>query len=338
MNIDFVIAWVNGNDPEWQQSYLRHRGKAHKTDACRFRDWGLLRYWFRAIEAYAPWVNRVFFITNGQVPEWMNTDCEKLRIVNHREYIPEDLLPTFNSNTINLNLHRIPDLSEHFVYFDDDVFLNAPVEPEHYFIEGLPCDYNAERLKAPIYDNVAGYGIYLTDYCNIAVLNSLFNRHEVIRERPDLWRGDHLTKEDKLVSEIIGSDRCFHGFTFVHNEKPFLKSAFAEAWEKAGDRLYASCTQFRIDYEPNIYFMRYWQMATNRFHPIPNRKDAGLVSLDAKSLMLAVMAMNKPNIKSLCLNDYEGCSQTDFYKIAPELQKQWEIKLPKKSVFEKSLP
>lgn len=338
MNIDFVIAWVNGNDPKWQQSYLRHRGKALKTDACRFRDWGLLRYWFRAVEMYAPWVHRVFFITNGQIPEWMDTDCEKLRIVRHEEYIPEYMLPTFNARVINLNLHRIPDLSEHFVYFDDDMFLNAPVEPEHYFIEGLPCDYNAERLRAPIYDNVAGYGIYLTDYCNIAVLNSLFNRHEAIRERPDLWRGDHLTKEDRMVSEIIGSDKSFHGFTLTHNEKPFLKSAFAEAWEKAGDRLHASCAQFRIDYEPNIYFMRYWQMATNRFHPIPNRKDAGLVSLDAKSLMLAVMAMNKPNIKSLCLNDYEGCSQADFYKIAPELQKQWEIKLPKKSVFEKSLP
>lgn len=334
MNIDFVIAWVDGNDAAWQQSYLEHRGKARRTDACRFRDWGLLRYWFRAVEAYAPWVNRVFFITNGQIPEWMNTDCEKLRIVRHEDYIPAEMLPTFNSNTVLLNLHRILDLSEHFVYFDDDMFLNAPVEPEHYFIDGLPCDYNAERLHAPMYDNVSGYGIYLCDFCNIAVLNSIFNRNEVMDSRPDLWKGEHLTMEDRQVSEAIGCDRGFHGFTQHHNEKPFLKSAFTEAWEKAEERLRASCTQFRKDYELTNYFMRYWQFATNRFHPIPNRKDAGLVSLDAKSLMLAILAMNKPSIKSLCLNDYEGCSQADFRKIAPELQKQWEQKLPKKSNYE----
>lgn len=335
MNIDFVIAWVNGNDPKWQQSYLRHRGKALKTDACRFRDWGFLRYWFRAVEMYAPWVHRVFFITNGQIPEWMNTDCEKLRIVRHEEYIPEYMLPTFNARVINLNLHRIPDLSEHFVYFDDDMFLNAPVEPERYFVDGLPCDYNAERQQAPLFNRVSGYGIYLTDYCNIAVLNSLFNRLEVMAARPDLWMAGHLTEEDKQMTEIIGNDKCFHGFTLPHNEKPFLKSAFAEAWEKAGERLCASCTQFRIDYEPNIYFMRYWQLATNRFYPIPNRKDAGLVSIDRKSIMLTVMAMNKPNIKSLCINDYEGCSQEDFEIVAPELQKQWELKLPDKSRFER---
>lgn len=335
MNIDFVIAWVDGNDIAWQQSYIEHRGRARRADACRFRDWGLLRYWFRAVEAYAPWVHRVFFLTNGQTPEWMDTDCEKLRIVRHEEYIPADMLPTFNSNTINLNLHRIPDLSEHFVYFDDDVFLNAPVKPERYFVDGLPCDYNAERLRAPFYNKISGYSNCLSDYCNIAVLNSHFNRREVMSARPDLWMGNHLTEKDKQVAKAIGDDRCFHGFTYQHNEKPFLKSVYAEAWEQEGDRLRATCTQFRIDYELSIYFMRYWQFATNRFHPIPYPKDAGAVNLDVNSLMLTVLAMNKPNIKSLCLNDYEGCSQGDYQKIAPELQKQWQQKLPEQSIFEK---
>lgn len=336
MKIDFVIAWVDGNDAEWQKEYLRYRGVAQRKDACRFRDWGLLPYWFRAIEKYAPWVNKVFLLTNGQIPVWMNTEYEKLRIVRHEEYIPADMLPTFNSNTINLNLHRIPDLSEHFVYFDDDMFLNAEVEPERYFVDGLPCDYNAECvLRAPFYNEVWGYSNFLSDYCDIAVLNSHFDRREVITARPDLWNGEHLSKEDRMQSEFIGKDRFFHGFAPHHNEKPFLKSVFADAWEKEEKRLKATCTQFRIDYELGIYFMRYWQLASNKFHPIGERKDAIALNINKKSILMTMAILNNNNVKSLCINDNEGCSTKEFHKLAPELRKLMEEKFPEKSLFEK---
>ena len=104
----------------------------------RYRDWELMRFWFRGIEAFAPWVNRVFFVSNGQKPIWLNTDHPKLRMVTHQDYIPEIYLPTFNSNVIELWLHNIPDLSERFVLFNDDMFLTAPVTPEDFFEDGLP--------------------------------------------------------------------------------------------------------------------------------------------------------------------------------------------------------
>ena len=65
---------------------------------------GLLKYWFRAVEAYAPWVGQVHFITWGHLPEWLNTQCPKLHIVNHEDYIPEKYLPTFSANPIELNI------------------------------------------------------------------------------------------------------------------------------------------------------------------------------------------------------------------------------------------
>ena len=134
--IDFVVLWVDGEDPEWQREKARFEPE-YETSASsinRYRDWDLMRYWFRGVEKYAPWVNRIFFVTSGQIPEWLKADHPKLRLVEHREYIPKQYLPTFNSNVIELRLHHIADLSEHFVLFNDDMFLTAPVKPEDFFL------------------------------------------------------------------------------------------------------------------------------------------------------------------------------------------------------------
>lgn len=130
--IDFVVPWVDSNDPEWIASYNHYRPEKPLQDNARFRNWGLFRYWFRSVERYAPWVNKVYLVTNGKFPDWINPDCEKLVLVKHTDFIPQKYLPTFNSKTIELNLGRIDSLSEHFVYFNDDVFINAPVTPDKY--------------------------------------------------------------------------------------------------------------------------------------------------------------------------------------------------------------
>ena len=142
--IDFVIPWVDGSDPAWQKERCQYdpkAGSSNGTNDARFRDWDLLRYWFRAVEKYAPWVHKIYFVTWGHLPVWLNTDHEKLVIVNHRDYIPAEFLPTFNANTIELNFHRIPGLAEQFVYFNDDMFLGKPVQPEDFFRKAPGCLY-----------------------------------------------------------------------------------------------------------------------------------------------------------------------------------------------------
>ena len=142
MNIDFVIPWVDGSDPAWRKEKYRYMAiDEPDAGAERYRDMGILKYWFRAVEAYAPWVNQIHFVTWGHLPEWLNTECPKLHVVNHRDYIPKEYLPTFSSHPIELNLHRISGLSEHFVYFNDDMFLNGPVNPDFFFRKGKPCDF-----------------------------------------------------------------------------------------------------------------------------------------------------------------------------------------------------
>ena len=135
--IDFVITWVDGSDDRWQkekQETRKHLGIVADVDDRkeRYRDWDNLQYWFRGVEKYALWVRKIHFVTWGHLPKWLNTDHPKLRVVNHEDFIPREYRPTFNSHTIEWNLHRIPDLAEQFVYFNDDMFLTNQVYEEDF--------------------------------------------------------------------------------------------------------------------------------------------------------------------------------------------------------------
>lgn len=143
VKIDFVIPWVDNSDQEWIKKRAEFSnedtGFMNRNDS-RYRDLGLLRYWFRAVDLYAPWVNKIHFVTYGHYPDWLNLDHPKINLVKHEDYIPSDYLPTFSSHPIELNLHRIAGLADFFVYFNDDVFVNAPVTPKDFFSRGLPKD------------------------------------------------------------------------------------------------------------------------------------------------------------------------------------------------------
>ena len=131
--MDAVITYVNGLDPVWREEYSR----ALNIPALdkRFRDWGTLKYLLRGIETYMPFVRNVYLVVSGrtQVPDWAS---ERLKVVTHKDIIPEKFLPTFNSTTIEMFLHRIPGLDERFIYFNDDMFPVAPSSEEDYFRDG----------------------------------------------------------------------------------------------------------------------------------------------------------------------------------------------------------
>ena len=156
--IDFVVTWVDGNDPVWQEAKSHYAPADADIRAARYRDWEQLKYWFRAVEKYAPWVNKIHFVTFGHLPKWLNIDNPKLHIVKHEDFIPKEYLPVFNSTAIEIYLHCIPGLSENFVYFNDDFYLMKPSQPEDFllsFIQRLfdlcPVLCKKEVSKAPFY-------------------------------------------------------------------------------------------------------------------------------------------------------------------------------------------
>ena len=137
--IDFVVTWVDGSDEKWLKEKNKYKAdKNQDASNTRYRDYEIIKYFFRSVEKYAPWVNKIYFITWGHVPKWLNSKNPKLVIVKHKDFIPKKYLPTFNSCAIELNMHRIKDLSETFVYFNDDMVLNNYTKEKDFFENGYP--------------------------------------------------------------------------------------------------------------------------------------------------------------------------------------------------------
>lgn len=333
--IDFVVTWLDSSDPAWQKQFNYYKtGATGDKGEARFREMNIFKYWFRAVERYAPWVNKVFLITNGKFPDWINKDNPKLVLVKHEDYMPKELLPTFNSCAIELFMHRIKGLSEHFVYFNDDMLLNGPVTPDYYFKNGLPCDYNKETcFNVPIYTRQERFTIYMSMLSDIGILNAHFNRWETVCQSPKRWFGPHLGFKGLLMSLLLMRQRLFVGFSNYHTEQAYLKSTFEEVWEKEPDFLLSSCTRFREDVIANPYLFRYWQFAKNKFHPMKRR--FATYHLTDKSVVNDIgKTLQDTKTCSICLNDTSYCSEEDFDFINSYLIKMMEAKLPSKSSFE----
>ncbi|SIO90180.1 Glycosyltransferase [Nocardiopsis sp. JB363] len=136
--IDVVYTWVDGDDPEHAAKRARHRGgsvsvNSRAANASRFTSHDELRYSLRSLEMYAPFVRHVHLVTDDQVPEWLNTGAAGVSVVDHRQIFEPEALPTFNSHAIGARLHHIPGLAEHYLYFNDDVFLARSVQPNRFF-------------------------------------------------------------------------------------------------------------------------------------------------------------------------------------------------------------
>ena len=181
MEIDFVIAWVDGSDKTWQESKAKYdtKNKNENNGVVRYRDWDELKYWFRGVEKYAPWVNKIYFVTCGQKPKWLDENNPKLVLVNHKDYMKEDYLPTFSANPIELNFHRIKGLSEHFVYFNDDMFIINPVKEEDFFKKGLPCDSYCESPLF-MYGSESSFPYMLVN--DSKMIAKHFNKREYIKK------------------------------------------------------------------------------------------------------------------------------------------------------------
>ena len=327
--IDFVIIWVDGSDPAWQSEHNKYSGNITPdkwNDAwIRYRDWGLLRFWFRGVEKFAPWVRNVFFVTWGHVPEWLDQNHPKLRIVRHDQFIPSEYLPTFSSHTIELNLHRIPGLSEHFVYFNDDMYLTKDVYPEIFFHKGVPCD-TAVMLPITLVQN--GIRAEIND---LYVINRNFLKREVIRKAPQKW---FSPKYGRLLLRTLCMMpfRLFGGFYISHLPTSFLKSTFSKVWEQEYEELNQTCLhRFRSSSDVNQWIMEYWQMAENCF--FPRSPDVGRYYEGRTSFDEMCDAIRSQKYAMICFNDSLDLDKFEEYQA--EVRKAFQSILPIKSKFEK---
>ena len=335
--IDFVQTWVDGTDPQWLK--LRRKYEAREPgislgDAngdCRYKDNGLLKYFFRAVEKFAPWVNKVFFVTCGQKPPWLNVNCPRLRFVNHADYMPADWLPTFHSNAIELNLHRIKDLSEHFVLFNDDLFLLRAVKPEDFFRSGLPvipCD-----LALPPWIGGSNIGHIMLNNSGL-VKNALDVQREIWRS----WRKNFsvgslgFVRAAKNLASIAVNRTVIYG-CFGHLAHAHLKSTLEELWERFPAVLErTSRHKFRADDSVNQWLASAWDLTRGRFFPANEKRIGRHMTINPGSVGDICAFISRARCSQLCLDEKGGTQ--DLERCFAEVGKALETLLPEKSSFE----
>ena len=331
-DIDFVLTYLDGNDLEWQKERNKYTpGKQADLNPNRYRNWDNLPYFFRAIEKYAPWVRKVHVVTCGHVPAWLNLDHPKINIVRHSDYIPAEWLPTFSSRCIDMNLHRIKDLAEHFVYFNDDMFLTAPVKPDDFFVNGLPCD---SAILSPQYFKLS-YGtnsMHVAPMVGAAVINKHFNKKEVMAHNWTKWINPKYGREMIRTLQMMPFPH-FVGFLMLHLPYSYQKSTYEEVWQVEPEMLATTSShKFREPIDLNHWIFSYWQMVTGQFAPrrVSFGKCYQLHTLDdAKA---AAAAIRNRKYRVVCLND--AVQDGDFDAIVATVNSALEENCGGKSSFE----
>lgn len=138
-----VYLWVDGNDSAWQAKRSAFVGIQQETTSInckgRYANNDELKYSLRSIERHAPWIRKIFIVTDSQTPEWLDTSNPRIEIVDHTVILPSESLPCFNSCVIEHHLWKIPGLAEHFLYANDDMLLGREVKVQDFFTpEGMP--------------------------------------------------------------------------------------------------------------------------------------------------------------------------------------------------------
>lgn len=327
--IDIVIPWVDGSDPEWQREFKKYSSQAMGRDdnsEIRYRDWDNLQYLFRGIEKFTPWVRKVHFITTGQKPKWLNLDAPKLHFVKHEDFIPKEWLPTFSVRPIELNLHRIEELSEQFIYFNDDYFLLKPVKKERFFRGGLPCDM---AMLDTLNTGSSRSHVILN---NVIFANRHFNKNKVIKSNTIKWLNP-IYGTQMLRTLALMSFSSFPGFRNHHMPQAYLKSTFQKVWAEEKELLEeVSSHRFRDITDVNQYVFRYWQLLSGQFVPINIVNDSYRFRTSEDEIDKLVAAIKGQKRKVLVTYDSENIS--DFEALKNRINQAFEEILPDKSSFE----
>ena len=330
--IDFVITWVDGNDPAWRKERDHYAELEHRevdNSNVRFRDWETLRYWFRGVEKFAPWVNKIFFVTWGHVPEWLDVNHPKLQIVKHEDFIPSEYLPTFNSYVIEFYFHRIKGLSDQFVYFNDDFFLLDSVKPNRFFKNGLPCDTGSFY----IYNRKGMFGTSV--YLAIQLINDHFDKLDTVSKAFSKWVSPlYLNYSLRNILSFLTKKREFCGFFDHHLPQGFLKRTYDEVWKKCENELKrTSRNKFRQYGDVSFWLLRYWQLASNSFSPYHFYKDGAYFYIQDQNIARIKDCIKHQRKKMICLNDTEETS--NYEKSKREILNAFEAILPDKCSFER---
>lgn len=335
--VDFVVLWVDGNDPEWQKEkdlYLPNDENIKKSNSsARFRDWDIFKYWFRAVEKYAPWVRNVYLVTWGHVPDFIDLESPKLKFVKHSDFMPQEYLPTFSCFPTELNLWRIEGISEHIVYFNDDMFLTRPVEKSDFFSNGFP-KYSAVAEPVYPYYHMTAWRHNLFNTAGVA--NDIFDIRACISENSDKWFSHLYTKQERELNHRVFMDQKIMGMHFSHLGVPYRCSTMRQVWERIPDRLDSTCrNRFRTMDDVFHQIFQMWEIFNGTFDAVGTLYYGRFVNVSKDNADHVKKDMLSHKYRMMCLNDSEIVSDDDYYELKDKFQSAFETLFPEKSSFEK---
>lgn len=298
--IDLVIPYVNGLDAEWQKIHSQYRDS---IDYTKFDGNDILKYVFRSIEKNIKWVGTIHLLVmqESQIPSWL--DRSKVHIVYHKDFIPEEHLPLFNSSSIEMYLWNIPELSENFIYLNDDIVFNNVINISDHFDENMNplvtmtmVKYRDERLNTD-------YAQTFLNSCKLASKNTEYN----------CW------DENNKILLRPG-----------HGSQAYKVSVLKAIYDEFKDEIEHSISKFRETYNYNQYLFSAYA-AFHKIHQIkhPTYKYIGLIN---KNLMLLYKCIINKTLKELCINDVEQTTVKDKKFLIYLLD---NIKFPNKCKYEK---
>lgn len=310
MDVDLVYLWVNGNDPEWQAKRNACIGTAETQRGVnckgRYADNDELKYSLRSVAQYASWIHKIYIVTDNQVPSWLDTSNPKVRIVDHKEIMPEICLPCFNSAVIEHFLYNIPGLSEHFLYANDDMFVNRPVKPDDFFAQdGLPIvRFNRRPLRK--------FTLWFKEKVQRRALS---NYVQTIR------------RSAEMVEKKYG---IYYGGKTHHNIDAYLKSDYQHAAQVFDSEIkvtFANHVRSASDVQRNIY--SYVALAEKRAHlHYVTQRTSFRFHIHREN---HYKKLERYNPMLFCMNDSEFATDEDRKRMADFLS----LRFPDKSQFEK---
>lgn len=334
MDVDIVVLWVDGSDPNWLKEKNKYSSKKidDSNSENRFRDWGLMKYWFRGIEQNAPWIRTIHFVTWGHLPDFLKVDHPKIHVVRHQDYIPKEWLPTFSSHTLEMNIHRIPGLANHFIYFNDDTYLLRPMKKSDFFLEDMPC---AQATEIPL-GFIGRPEVWTFAAANdMGVINKHFLKNKLSKETRRKFLSCHYNWYDNVRTESLRVlfPNFFTGFKSFHCPAPFLKETFEELWMEEPELLrLTSNHKFRDKEDVNQWLAQWWQLAKGKFSPRKSNTCNFVIQSDRINTICK--AIENGQYEMISISDPENMDY-DFEKARMCLQKAFEKRFSVKSSFEK---
>lgn len=288
--IDYVVPMVFHQDMEWRDALMsagRRYDETNTEEFVRYRSWGTEQLLVKCVKRFMPWIRTIYVLLaqESQKQPWM--DDEEVRVVYHEEFIPKKFLPTFNSRCIEMFLKNIPDISELFIYGNDDMYPVAPLKEEDFFVDGKPCLHYTEKPfpEAPNAYHIAALG----------GLNFIAGQFGKRYNRTWLKGGHNLT--------------------------PMVKSTWEKLWNDHREKIEHSITPFRDIKNYNQWLCPWWHfLSGNYFDHSPKRCYTG-----TRKSVEEVVATIHSDIQVVCVNDNE--CEKDYMKYGRAVRRALEEKL-----------